>query len=146
MPRSLIFAIASAALLSGSGAALAQTSPTAAAAAKTGQPFNIGFVLYTRGKVPGTLDARWNYGNAYSGHGTASGGPASGAFAGRYHVRYFLETGEFSDEYDLDIEKHGGGGFYDVTWIANGKVGAKGVGMEIPNQGGLAVGWRRVAD
>ena len=46
---------------------------------------------------------------------------ASAAFAGRYHVRYFLETGEFSDEYDLDIKKHTGGDFYDVTWIANGK-------------------------
>jgi hypothetical protein len=92
------------------------------------------------------LDARWDYANAYSGHGVATGGPASGAFAGRYHVRYFLETGEFSDEYDLDIKKHNGGDFYDVTWIANGKVSAKGVGMELPNNGGLAVGWRRVAD
>ena len=55
--------------------------------------------------MPGTLDARWNYANAYSGHGLATGGPGSGAFAGRYHVRYFLETGEFSDEYDLDIKK-----------------------------------------
>ncbi len=46
-------------------------------------------------------------------------------FAERYHVRYFLETGEFSDEYDLDIKKHSGSDFYDVTWIANGKVSAK---------------------
>ena len=92
------------------------------------------------------MDARWNYANAYSGHGVATGGPASGAFAGRYHVRYFLETGEFSDEYDLDIERNGGGGFYDVTWIENGKVSAKGVGMEFPKARALAVGWRRVAD
>jgi hypothetical protein len=146
VPRSSMFAIVSAALLSGSGTALAQTSPTPATAAKADQPFNIGFVLYTKGKVPGTLDAQWNYANAYSGHGVATGGPASGAFAGRYHVRYFLETGEFSDEYELDITKHGGGDFYDVTWIENGKVSAKGVGMEVPKQGGLAVGWRRVAD
>jgi hypothetical protein len=146
VPRSSMFAIVSAALLSGSGTALAQTSPTPATAAKADQPFNIGFVLYTKGKVPGTLDARWNYANAYSGHGVATGGPASGAFAGRYHVRYFLETGEFSDEYELDITKHGGGDFYDVTWIENGKVSAKGVGMEVPKQEGLAVGWRRVAD
>jgi hypothetical protein len=141
-----MLAISSAAL--GSASALAQTTPTpaAAAAAKADQPFNIGFVLYTKGKAPGTLDARWNYANAYSGHGVATGGPASGAFAGRYHVRYFLETGEFSDEYDLDIKQHAGGDFYDVTWIANGKISAKGVGMEVPNDGGLAVGWRRVAD
>ena len=143
MPGPLMIAI-SLALLAGSGHASAQTS--LASAANAGRPFNIGFVLYTKGKVPGTLDARWNYGNAYSGRGLATGGPASGGFAGRYHVRYFLETGEFSDEYDLDIEQHGGGGFYDVTWIENGKVSAKGVGMEIPKQGGLAVGWRRVTD
>jgi len=146
MPGSFMLAISLAALLPGSGSALAETTPAPAAAAKANQPFNIGFVLYTKGKVPGTLDARWNYANAYSGHGVATGGPASGAFAGRYHVRYFLETGEFSDEYDLDIKKHAGGDFYDVTWIENGKVSAKGVGMEVPHDGGLAVGWRRVAD
>lgn len=98
------------------------------------------------GKTPGTLDARWDYGNSYSGRGVATGGPATGGFAGRYHVRYFLETGAFSDEYDLDIAKHAGGDFYDVTWTENGAVAAKGVGMEVPNNGGLAVGWRRVAD
>jgi len=146
MPRSFMLAISLAALLPVSGSAWAEARPTPATAAKADQPFNIGFVLYTKGKVPGTLDARWNYANAYSGHGVATGGPASGAFAGRYHVRYFLETGEFSDEYDLDIEKHAGGNFYDVTWITNGTVSAKGVGMEVPNGGGLAVGWRRVAD
>ena len=69
-----------------------------------------------------------------------------GRFRGRYHVRYFLETGEFSDEYDLAIEKHPGGDFYDVTWISDGTVSAKGVGMEVGNGAGLAVGWRRVAD
>jgi hypothetical protein len=141
-----MFATSFAALLFVSGSALAQTSSRVVTAAKADQPFNIGFVLYTKGKVPGTLNARWNYANAYSGHGVATGGPASGAFAGRYHVRYFLESGEFSDEYDLDIKKHTGGDFYDVTWIANGKVSAKGVGMEVPNDGGLAVGWRRVTD
>jgi hypothetical protein len=146
MSKPLMIAISLAALLAGSGSALAQTSPGAAAAAKADGPFNIGFVLYTKGKTPGTLDARWNYANAYSGRGIATGGPASGGYAGRYHVRYFLETGELSDEYDLDIAKHGGGGFYDVTWIENGKVSAKGVGMEVPREGGLAVGWRRVAD
>ena len=133
------------ALLS-SASALAQASPTPSPAAKSGQPFNIGFVLYTKGKAPGTLDGRWTYGNAYSGRGVATGGPTTGGFAGRYHVRYFLETGEFSDEYDLDIARHAGGPFYDVTWITNGTVSAKGVGLEVPNNGGLAVGWRRVAD
>src|SRR6476646_2736381 len=146
MTSSFIVAISSAAILAGSSIALAHRIPTITTAAKVERLFNIGFVLYTKGKLPGTLDARWDYANAYSGHGVASGGPASGAFAGRYHVRYYLETGEFSDEYDLDIQKHIGGDFYDVTWIANGKVSAKGVGMEIPNDRGLAVGWRRIAD
>ena len=27
---------------------------------------NIGFVLYTKGDAPGTLNARWNYANAFS--------------------------------------------------------------------------------
>ena len=102
---------------------------------------NVGFVLYTRGDAPGTLNARWNYANAYSGPGVATGGPKEG-FAGHYHVRYFFENGEFSDEYDLVIEKTGD--FYNVSWITNGKVSARGVGMEVEN--GLAVGWSKVAN
>ena len=105
-------------------------------------PLNIGFVLYTKSNTPGTLFARWNYGNAYSGPGIATGGPKESGFVGNYHVRYFYENGEFSDEYDLTIEKTGD--FYDVTWLINGKVAAKGVGMEVEN--GLAVGWRRVTE
>jgi hypothetical protein len=102
---------------------------------------NVGFVLYTKTDAPGTLKARWNYANAYSGPGEATGGPENG-FAGRYHVRYYLENGEFSDEYDLVIEKTGD--FYNVSWITGGKVSARGVGMEVEN--GLAVGWTRVVD
>jgi hypothetical protein len=102
---------------------------------------NIGFVLYTKGSTPGTLYARWNYANVWSGPGIATGGPREG-FAGHYHVRYFYENGEFSDEYDLVIEK--AGDFYNVSWITNGKIIARGVGMEDRN--GLAVGWRRVVD
>jgi hypothetical protein len=102
---------------------------------------NVGFVLYTKTDASGTLKARWNYANAYSGPGEATGGPEKG-FAGRYHVRYFLESGEFSDEHDLVIEKTGD--FYNVSWITGGKDSARGVGMEVEN--GLAVGWTRVAD
>ncbi len=118
-----------------------QTPPAAAA-----QPFNIGFVLYTRSGTPGTLNARWNYANEYSGPGVATGGPVSGGFAGRYHVRYFFENGEFSDEYDLEIQRRSPGDFYDVTWIVDGSVRARGVGMEVANGDSLAVGWRRVTD
>ncbi|MCX2719187.1 hypothetical protein [Lentiprolixibacter aurantiacus] len=103
---------------------------------------NIGFVLYTQSNTPGTLFARWNYGNAYSGPGIATGGPKENGYVGNYHVRYFYENGDFSDEYDLVIEKKGD--FYDVSWLIKGEVAAKGVGMEVDN--GLAVGWRRVTD
>jgi len=102
---------------------------------------NIGFVLYTKSPAPGTLNARWMYGKDYRGPGIATGGPKEG-FAGKYHVRYFLENGEFSDEYELIIEKSGD--IYNVSWISNGRLSAVGVGMEVEN--GLAVGWRRVAD
>ena len=102
---------------------------------------NIGFVLYTKSYAPGTLNARWIYAAKYSGPGIATGGPKEG-FAGHYHVRYFYDSGEFSDEYDLVIEKTGD--TYNVSWITNGKVSAVGVGMEVET--GLAVGWRRVAD
>ena len=116
-------------------------SGCASVAAASDASSNIGFVLYTKSYAPGTLNARWIYANKYSGPGIATGGPKEG-FAGHYHVRYFYDSGEFSDEYDLDIEKIGDG--YKVSWIAKGKVSAVGVGMEVGN--GLAVGWRRVAD
>ena len=102
---------------------------------------NIGFVLYTKSYAPGTLNARWLYGGAYSGAGIATGGPKAG-FAGHYHVRYFYDSGEFSDEYDLVIEKTADS--YKASWISKGKVAAIGVGMEVEN--GLAIGWRRIVD
>jgi len=102
---------------------------------------NIGFVLYTKSYAPGTLNARWMFSGKYSGPGIATGGPKEG-FAGRYHVRYFYDSGEFSDEYDLVIEKTAAS--YKVSWIVDGNVLALGIGMEVED--GLAVGWRRVAD
>ncbi|PCJ47871.1 MAG: hypothetical protein COA74_10575 [Gammaproteobacteria bacterium] len=100
---------------------------------------NIGFVLYTKSHAPGTLNARWIYGDKYRGPGMATGGPREG-FVGKYHVRYFYESGEFSDEYDMVIEKTGD--VYKVSWITNGKVSAVGVGMKV--ESGLAIGWHRV--
>ena len=121
--------------------ALASGSASVAVASETQPTLNIGFVLSSKGNVPGTLNARWTYQNIYSGKGLATGGPKEG-FAGHYHVRYYDEQGKFSDEYDLIIEK--AGAFYHASWITNGKVSAGGVGMEVKN--GLAIGWRRVAD
>ena len=123
------------------GLLLASAGTLAATASETAATSNIGFVLYTKSLAPGTLNARWIYGNKYRGPGIATGGPKDG-FVGKYHVRYFLENGELSDEYDLVIEK--AGDVYNVSWISNGKLSAIGVGMEVEN--GLAVGWRRVAD
>ena len=67
---------------------------------------------------------------------------AKGRFRRELPRSLLYDSGEFSDEYDLVIEKTGD--VYKVSWITNGKVQAVGVGMEVEN--GLAVGWRRVAD
>jgi hypothetical protein len=135
MARSEIIAVFLATLLWASGC-----MPAAAAPGNPDLP-NVGFVLYTKSPAPGTLNARWMYSTKYSGPGIATGGPKTG-FAGSYHVRYFYDSGEFSDEYDLVIVKTGD--VYKVSWLTNGEVEAIGVGMEVEN--GLAVGWRRVAD
>lgn len=123
------------------GLLLASISAATPQTADAPKPLNIGFAVYTKGAVPGTLDARWNWANANGGPGLATGGPKEG-YAGRYHIRYYYEDGKFSDEYDLVIEKTGN--TYNVTWITAGKVSARGVGMEVENH--LAVGWRNVAD
>jgi len=81
------------------------------------------------------------YSTKYRGPGIAIGGPKSG-HAGKYHVRYFYDSGKFSDEYYLVIEKTGD--IYKVSWLTSGKLQATGVGMEVEN--GLAVGWRRISD
>lgn len=120
---------------------LASHSASTAKAADSAEVPNIGFVLYTKSYSPGTLNARWMYGGSYSGPGIATGGPKEG-FAGKYHVRYFYDNGEFSDEYDLVIERTGDS--YKASWITKAKVAAVGVGMEVDN--GLAIGWRKVGD
>lgn len=113
---------------------------SAAARAEAPSAANVGFVLYSKTANPGTLIARWTYDNRYFGPGLATGGPVDG-FAGNYHVRYFNENGEFSDEYDLQVAKNGS--FYDVTWRVGGVVKARGVGMLVDNGTALAVGWHR---
>jgi hypothetical protein len=123
------------------GLLLASSGPSVAIAPAAPDASNIGFVLYTKSYAPGTLNARCQYANQYSGPGIATGGPKEG-FAGHYHVRYFYDSGEFSDEYDLVIERTRDA--YKVSWLTEGKLSAVGVGMEVGN--GLAVGWRRVAD
>ena len=58
MPRLFLLAVSLTVLLPSSGIASAQAISKPPAAAKADEPFNIGFVLYTKGKSPGTLDAR----------------------------------------------------------------------------------------
>jgi len=135
MSRSNFIAVSLAGLL------WASHGTSLAAAPEVPDVANIGFVLYTKSPAPGTLNARWMYSTKYRGPGIATGGPKAG-FAGKYHVRYFYDSGEFSDEYDLVIDKSGD--VYKASWITNGKVQAIGVGMEVENS--LAIGWRRVAD
>ena len=100
---------------------------------------NVGFVVYRKGEAPGTLDARWSYENTWNGPGRATGGPHHG-FAGSYHIRYFYEDGEFSDEYDLVIEE--AGEYYEASWLVDGELQAVGFGVEL--DGALAIGWRKV--
>ena len=110
-------------------------------ASATRDTFNIGYAVYTKGTRSGTLNAIWNYANVWSGTGKATGVSKVG-FVGNYHIKYYYENGEFSDEYDLVIEK--AGKFYNLSWIVDGKVAARGVGTVVDNR--LMVGWRRVAD
>ena len=102
---------------------------------------NVGFVLYTKSHAPGTLNARWMFTDKYKGPGIAIGEP-TGGYVGKYHVRYFLDSGEFSDEYDLIIERTED--VYRAYWLVEGETLAIGVGMEVEN--GLAIGWRRVTN
>ena len=107
----------------------------------TRDTLNIGYAVYTKGATPGTMNAIWNYANIWSGKGKATGVSKNG-FAGNYTIKYYYENGEFSDEYDLIIEKDGE--FYNLSWIADGKVSARGVGTVVDNR--LVAGWRRVED
>lgn len=135
MLRSLLVAVLLVCATFVSGVAVAADASEAAAES------NIGFAMYSKSPSPGTLNAVWMYGTKYRGSGIATGGPKEG-YAGKYHVRYFYESGEFSDEYDLILEKFEGG--FKASWITKGKLSAVGVGMVVENA--LAVGWRRVGD
>jgi hypothetical protein len=111
------------------------------AASATRDTLNIGYAVYTKGTTAGTLNAIWNYANVWSGKGKATG-KSKGGFAGNYHIKYYYENGAFSDEYDLVIEKSGK--FYNLTWMDDGKMSARGVGTVVGDR--LVAGWRRVAD
>ncbi len=97
---------------------------------------NIGCVLYKKGDEPGTLEATFHHSIIGKGTGLATGGPAEG-FAGLYRIRYFDGNGEETAGRELDIRK--GDGCYHLTWIHNGEITGRGIGMEVAE--GLAAGW-----
>ena len=102
---------------------------------------NVGCVLYTKSSEPGTLHAKWFHSDSGNGTGIATGGPAEG-FAGRYHMRYFDDKGKVDADRELNIKKNGD--YFELTWINNGEITGKGIGMEVSE--GLAAGWRDIDD
>ena len=102
---------------------------------------NIGFVIYIKSDEPGTLDAKWCHSDYGHGTGIASGGPVEG-FEGRYHIRYFDDKGNVQADRELDIRKDGDQ--YQILWINNGGITARGIGMETAE--GLGVGYRDVGE
>ncbi|MCP3931767.1 MAG: hypothetical protein GY705_22045 [Bacteroidetes bacterium] len=83
-----------------------------------------GVVIYKKGKESGTLDAEWSVTPNKYGTGKASGGPGIG-FAGRYQIQYFHEDGSFDAE--LELENTQNGRTYELFWINNGVIRAKGI-------------------
>jgi hypothetical protein len=102
---------------------------------------NIGFVIYTPGKAPGTLDAIWGHQLKGSGTGTATGGTGRD-YPGHYRIRYLYDDGSLFAEVDLDIERRGD--HYDLSWSRDGILRSRGVGHL--TAAGLVAGWRYVAD
>jgi hypothetical protein len=102
---------------------------------------NVGFVLYKKSDEPGTLIAEWCHSDDGNGTGIATGGTTEG-FEGRYHIRYFDNKGNIQADRELDIKKDGV--YYQLSWINNGEITARGIGMETAE--GLAAGYRDVKE
>src|SRR5512138_2867998 len=102
---------------------------------------NIGCVVYRKGAEPGTLTAQWCHLLAGVGTGKAIGGPAEG-FAGRYHIHYFDDKGNEVAARELEIDKMGD--YYELSWIYQGAIRGKGIGMEVGDS--LVAGWRDIDD
>lgn len=98
---------------------------------------NIGCVLYTKGDEPGSLNATWCHSEDGYGTGKAMGGPDDG-YAGRYRILYFDQAGEQAADRELEIKKTSD--TYELAWIKDGEIRARGYGMETAE--GLIAGWR----
>ena len=73
------------------------------------------------------------------GTGLTTGGPAEGC-VGRYHARYFGESGAEKFIFELVIAKNGE--IYTLSWLIDGAVRLTGIGMEVNE--GLAAGFRPI--
>lgn len=100
----------------------------------------IGIVLYKKSSELGTLDAKWSVTSNKNGTGKAVGGPSEG-YSGKYQIRYFHDDGSFDADLELEICKREKD--YEVVWIKNGVVRAKGIGMEVNDT--LAVAWQSIS-
>ena len=100
---------------------------------------NIGFVLYTKGKEPGTLNADWAHSEDGSGKGFATGGPEEG-FEGSYIISYFDQNVKPDVKRELEIMKKGE--TYKITWKKEGIITAVGLGKE--NEEGIFAGWKNI--
>ena len=98
---------------------------------------SVGVVLYKKGYRPGSLTAEWCHSDYGSGTGIATGGPVND-FEGHYIIRYYDNSGNFQAERELNIQKSDN--FYQVSWINNGVISGKGIGIE--TEDGLSVGYR----
>ena len=107
----------------------------------TGQSIDIGFVIYTHGVEPGTLDAVWRHQLMGNGTGYAVGGVPN-RYEGTYQITYHDEADKPFAQSDLEIEPHDG--WVDLTWSSEGEVLFRGVGTE--TAAGLIAGFRRIAD
>jgi hypothetical protein len=102
---------------------------------------DIGVVIYSKGEEPGTLTAKWHHKCSGSGTGKATGGPVGG-FPGTYKIIYFDLNGRQLSGFDLKIEQQGD--HFDLTWLSNGLVRFRGIGMLALE--GLAAGWQSATE
>lgn len=97
---------------------------------------NIGTVIYSHGKIEGTLDAVWYHDELGNGYGFAEGGCGK-SFEGEFNISYYNNNGNLLAERKLIIKKEGG--HYNLSWLNDGKITAAGRGIEL--DGKLAAGW-----
>jgi hypothetical protein len=102
---------------------------------------NVGFVIYTLGDQPGTMNAVW--GHQINGGGTvkAVGGEGAG-YIGAYHITYYNWEGCKRVENTLEITSETDD--CDLTWYKDGAIATRGIGRETPD--GLIAGIRFLPD